>query len=469
MEGHFPTYDRDAEGKAPVLIPGLDLLNHNPKSHVAWIWNATACTIQTDEALYGGSEVPNNYGPKSNEERKSYFSGLQQMGMIDDHLFLVIMGYGFSLPKNPADHFTLGFSSAIAAYVDTVRQRRWLQSQAPVPGISDESRQETTEETSIHCVSVRDRSPEFSPNFLEDFSIAIENPRECRKNERMLQSGYDLFGPSLSRNTLHVLSAIFMILGRGYTAIRKHDCGMIESPNNSRQVDAARYRKTQLHILDLVLLALSKKLSSLLEKKFEDSKECKIVRLEDILTHSPKKLQMDFRSVLNAGVKTRDPAKIRQRGGTDFAFTVWLCGLLIYNRQDMGQLEPLDPSNSFNEQCSHWLKFLQESYPEEESEILTAEVYSATVLEDDRAAWFDPVRNSTGGVGSTADSTSTINSYLEAIQTCAKRHPQSLYNDVEVSPKRLAWCYNIIRNEGVWIPNVRDKEGDDEWMLYLDH
>lgn len=56
------------EGKAPVLIPGLDLLNHHPSSRVAWVWDAGACTIKTDELLAEGSEVPNNYGPKSNEE-----------------------------------------------------------------------------------------------------------------------------------------------------------------------------------------------------------------------------------------------------------------------------------------------------------------------------------------------------------------------------------------------------------------
>ncbi len=69
-EGHFPTYIDNAEGKAPVLILGLDLLNHNPSSRVAWLWNSAACTIKTDELLTGGSEVPNNYGPKSNEERR---------------------------------------------------------------------------------------------------------------------------------------------------------------------------------------------------------------------------------------------------------------------------------------------------------------------------------------------------------------------------------------------------------------
>ena len=66
----FPVYSGDAEGKAPVLIPGLDLLNHDPSSHVAWVWNSTSCAIQTDDHVSGGCEVSNNYGPKNNEERR---------------------------------------------------------------------------------------------------------------------------------------------------------------------------------------------------------------------------------------------------------------------------------------------------------------------------------------------------------------------------------------------------------------
>ncbi len=71
--GNYPTYNDDPDGKAPVLIPGLDLLNHHPSSRVAWLWDASACTIKTDELLSGEAEVPNNYGPKSNEEREVDF------------------------------------------------------------------------------------------------------------------------------------------------------------------------------------------------------------------------------------------------------------------------------------------------------------------------------------------------------------------------------------------------------------
>ena len=66
-DAHDPTYNDDPEGKAPVLIPGLDLLNHDPCSKVAWMWDIHSYILKTDERLEGGAEVFNNYGPKSNE------------------------------------------------------------------------------------------------------------------------------------------------------------------------------------------------------------------------------------------------------------------------------------------------------------------------------------------------------------------------------------------------------------------
>ena len=378
------------------------------------------------------------------------------------------MGYGFSLPENPADHFALGFSSTIAAYIDDVKLRRYGELGDTEPEMTQGLRHETTKETNIHWVRVQKGVPEFSPDFLEEFSIAIENPRERRKNEKSLRSSLNLMDRSLSRNKLHVLSAVFMILQKGQSAIRKHDHSLPGNPQNSRQVDAARYRQNQLYILDQVLLALAGRISSLYETNSEYCREFRIVRLEDILIESPKRLQKDLRSVLNVGLKTRDPVKIKERGGIDFAFTVWLCGLSIVNRENRGKHEPFEPSSNFNERCSRWLDHLQKLYTQEESEVPTDKDYSAAVVKDDRAAWFDPVRNSISEEGGMADSTSTVTSYLDAIRSCIKKHPQSLYNKAELSLTHLAWCYNVIRNEGVWVPNVRDREGDDEWVLFLD-
>ena len=60
----------DGVSKYQVLIPGLDILNHNPYTKVSWLWDVNACALKVHEATSGGCQVWNNYDPKSNEERR---------------------------------------------------------------------------------------------------------------------------------------------------------------------------------------------------------------------------------------------------------------------------------------------------------------------------------------------------------------------------------------------------------------
>lgn len=84
----------------PVLLPGIDALNHARAHPVSWVvsWSRRAAktpvtipeqsislVIHTPTAA--GSELLNNYGPKPNAE--------------------LILGYGFSLPNNPDDTIVL--------------------------------------------------------------------------------------------------------------------------------------------------------------------------------------------------------------------------------------------------------------------------------------------------------------------------------------------------------------------------
>lgn len=65
----------DLDG-SPVLLPGLDILNHSPAAKVTWQWTKEACNILSDQQLSSGTEILNNYAPKSNEERKcSHIAG----------------------------------------------------------------------------------------------------------------------------------------------------------------------------------------------------------------------------------------------------------------------------------------------------------------------------------------------------------------------------------------------------------
>ncbi|KAJ9092097.1 hypothetical protein QFC21_006962 [Naganishia friedmannii] len=95
----------------PVLIPGLDTLNHRRNQAVTWVSSALPTSTEEDAAAQSDSQktyrskqercvglvvrteveaneqVFNNYGPKGNEE--------------------LILGYGFSIPENPDDTLAL--------------------------------------------------------------------------------------------------------------------------------------------------------------------------------------------------------------------------------------------------------------------------------------------------------------------------------------------------------------------------
>lgn len=63
-----------AQGKriepgSPVLIPGLDILNHRPFEKVTWQWGSVNSRLINNEAVASGCQIYNNYGAKSDEER----------------------------------------------------------------------------------------------------------------------------------------------------------------------------------------------------------------------------------------------------------------------------------------------------------------------------------------------------------------------------------------------------------------
>ena len=397
---------------------------------------------------------------------------------------LVIMGYGFSLPENASDHYSLGFSPAIAAYIKATKARRsvsepsseLLQSQSTVRSDDNRSCQvggimrietevlESSEdlnvkeilEQNIHWVRLIDNKKyEFSPDFLEYFSIAVENSREARLADAFPLSRTNLSREKTSRNQLHVICALIMILQKGQSAIRKHDKELPEAPQNSKQVDAARYRESQLEILDHVLNDLGSFLKSV---EYGDPR---VIRLELIFAKLPKTLLKDLRGVLNAGIRTRDPNKVRERGGLDFAFTAWLCGLWISAQSETKGDDQIDLM------YIRWLLFLQRNYPEPSDETIHYQGKGKPECEE-RLEWFDPVRSASGNSG--LDSALVARSYFDAVQVSTEKHPRSVYNDQRITVRRLEWCLNIVRNEGVWWPSLDQGEDEkaDDWVMVLE-
>ena len=56
----------------PVLIPLVDMANHQRNARVSWIIEDNACFhFKVHDTLGPGQEIFNNYGPKEVDERKS--------------------------------------------------------------------------------------------------------------------------------------------------------------------------------------------------------------------------------------------------------------------------------------------------------------------------------------------------------------------------------------------------------------
>ena len=251
---------------------------------------------------------------------------------------------------------------------------------------------------------------------------------------------------ALSRNKLHTLSSIIMILQQKQMDIRQYDSRIPSVPRNQNQEYASIYRSSQLKILEGVLRSLSFTLQSIMQLRLAE--QTRIVRLVNILKTYPKNLKPHFREVVHVGVRTREVRKIVKRRGVKFAFAIWLCGLRLLHRS--GVLSCTDPV------LGEWVDFLCKHY--------------------DDCAIHDYMHNTPGEDSPTSkadEMAETVRSYNKAIQMAVKRHPDSIYNDDWArSQSNLTWCLVVVREEGVRCPTVTGDvilgEEEDEFVLVID-
>lgn len=291
-------------------------------------------------------------------------------------------------------------------------------------------------------------SCEFSPGFLLDMSIAFANKREIVHSNFQLRSSINFSSAQTSRNKLHVACAVTMILQRQQMAINKHDFDLPMWPQNERQFHAARYRRNQLQILNHGINSLLSYLREVTELKKPVDGDVRTVRLEHILTDNSQEILTDFRAALNAGLGTRNAAKIRKNRWVECAFSLWLCGLWV-NAYREGASRLSDST------CKmlRWLNFLRKVY-----------VFTIDLRPHEGQFGIE------GDHDASEDISLLCESFMTVVEAAVKKNPRSLYGDSAVTAARLAWCLNIIREEGIMCPNLDGKTGedDDEYVLFLE-
>lgn len=93
--------DKKCNPGQAILLPIIDLLNHENSSNVEWRYQGNVFSLLNLDSIEEGVEVFNNYGAKGNEE--------------------LLMGYGFAVEKNQCDSIALKVKlppSVVKASVD---------------------------------------------------------------------------------------------------------------------------------------------------------------------------------------------------------------------------------------------------------------------------------------------------------------------------------------------------------------
>ena len=452
--------DDSVEPGSPVLIPGLDILNHRPFEKVTWQWGSVNSRLVNNEAVPSGFQIFNNYGPKSNEERERSHQLTRGISLI----CLVIMGYGFSLADNPADHCVLA-----AAHKDTAQNIDYAASAAGgehETQILHSSGHRKEQEPSTQWVRLYDDAIDkdraaggasyiFSPQFLHDTAMALSNKRERVTHNTCLLDQVDFSDSALSRIKLNVMCAVIMLLQKQHSDIVQYNPGLPQWPENEKQFHAARYRRGQLQILRSVNAALLDQLAGLAGMKAPNARDARVVRLENTLTESPKPLLTDYRAALNAGLGTRNAEKIKQRGYSECAFTLWVCGLWLWKVSAASCLD-VEPGSRFHNGILQWLNFIDEAYNK--------------FLGNEAAAGSRQPSRKSPNTTFDEESELLVASLLDVVRAAVKKHPTTLYNSPACTQERLLWSLNIVREESVMSPNLEGKSGDanDELLLFLE-
>ncbi|KAL9601940.1 MAG: hypothetical protein Q9219_002164 [cf. Caloplaca sp. 3 TL-2023] len=428
-----------------VLIPGLDLLNHSPTASVVWHWTEKACSMRNDGLLMGGTEIFNNYAPKSNEE--------------------LVLGYGFSLFKNISDHCNLALGAAAVTRIkgllnqreqDCIVQSSPQQDRLPIVQSqrnSDANRSLTgigwvrLVKTNRHdMVTDSTQSPYmFSPYFLGQAYLAFSNTRE--RMRPVLLGDVDFGTASGSRNQLHTMCAITMMLQKQRIEIIVANAGLPAFPQNERQFHAARYRRSQLFIFHTVIQSLLVELRRRAGLDPSYARDKRIMRLEHILKAGPKEFLQDFRALLHAGLGTRNPEKIRRQGGAEAAFTLWLYGLMLWTSPVHDSGSEMPARTGIPRQTARWITFVQETYGEESE-----------------------IGNQWTSMKASQEGEFLADSCFHIVQAAATKNSQSLYGQSKADPDRLLWCLRVIREESFMCPGLQGATADenDELMLFLE-
>ncbi|KAL8825591.1 MAG: hypothetical protein Q9170_007735 [Blastenia crenularia] len=377
------------------------------------------------------------------------------------------MGYGFSLFKNPSDHCNLTLGAMARARIQAMREQQGqdlvvidpsTRSDLPMLGPTQDTKSNSSDagvgwvrltgHTQPHNTHVSSRSSHyiFSTNFLRQASLAFANTRERIVDPS--NGDVDFVTTPLSRNKLHTMSAITMMLQKQQLDILVTNAELPAWPNNMRQFYAARYRRGQLFILRTVIRSIIVNLRQDLGLEPSRYRDKRVVRLDHVMKSGPKEFLQDFRAAIHVGLGTRNPDRIKRYNSVEVVLVLWLCGLWIWTSPIPDSGSETIMKEDLPAITADWIAFVRANYGDESH---IGKQWTSTPPSEE-------------GI-SIAESCHLI------VKAAVAKNPRTLFNCYEANVHRLLWCLRVVREESFMCPSLEGEIGEagDELMLFLEH
>ncbi|WEW60793.1 hypothetical protein PRK78_006281 [Emydomyces testavorans] len=217
----------EASGDFSVLVPLLDMTNHQPLAKVEWRTTQHRIGLMVHKTLMPGEEVPNNYGPRNNER--------------------LLLNYGFCIPGNVCDYREISLKPPANSpfFMAKKEQQKYFHVSKDS---TDEERyyiynifyplpeQIRTLETSVFSLPLFDAMTVMSANDRELVDLQIEKNRIYVPIEKYGNSHCVLEG----------LGQMIMRLMSNILALKASPC-FGKEPENTKQRNAKLYREAQLY------------------------------------------------------------------------------------------------------------------------------------------------------------------------------------------------------------------------------
>lgn len=258
----FPEYiiDPQCHEGSVILLPLLDLLNHNAHSKVQWYSEGDAFCLEKNGGITKGQEVFNNYGAKGNEE--------------------LLAGYGFVQEDNEFDYVALKIKLPLKT-IETILEN---EPRIQLPTLDDYT-------TFAFEKSTEKKKDKKDPSYFEDGVRFFINTQ----NENCLNPLLDLFSYLSKadgienwinlRPRLQGLQSLraALKLKQDQASVLPQELENPEAVNPYREHCAQVYRQGQLHVLKHAISSLKQ-----LEKDLLTQHKHQLLNLKKILKDDPK-------------------------------------------------------------------------------------------------------------------------------------------------------------------------------------